>query len=424
VRPSGFSGTVGIIGAGAAGMYAAKLLQDAGIPYKIFEASAVKGGRIRPKTDFGEKHIELGAEFIHGSKSQLYTYASRQKVVKEKDPVRNKHVFSYYNGKVFQGRELLLQEGIISALRFKSKIEKYDGEDITVEQYLSRHKKKFPEKMWPLVNAFISNTEGTSIKRMGMYSFAKESNRWHSGDDDYNVAIPLLEMLQKEIGDASDGKTVSYSTQIKTVDHSGEKIVLTDQSGQTHEVDKLIVTVSLNVLKSGDIKFAPDLPDEKKTAIKTIGMDGGMKIFLKFKGPFVKEGPISLITDGVIPLMWRSQPNVYTVFVMGEKAEYLSSLGNKAETEVMEELNQVFKNEPGKLLTDFYIQDWLKEPFVKGGYSYASVGTEGQREILALPVGGRVFFAGEATHTNGHNATVHGAMETSVVAVKELLKTV
>lgn len=424
VKPSGFSGTVGIIGAGAAGMYAAHMLSKASIPYKIFEASSLKGGRIRPKRDFSDKHIELGAEFIHGSKSQFYSYASEQKVVKEKDPVKNKHVYSYYNGKIFQGRELLLQEGIIAALRFKGRIEKYEGEDITVEQYLSQHKKKFPEKMWPLVNAFICNTEGTSINRMGMYSFAKESLRWHSGDDDYNVSIPILDLLQSEIGAASDGANVHYNTPVKEIDYSGEKIILTDRSGQKHSVDKLIVTVSLNVLKSGDIRFTPELPDEKKKAMNAIGMDGGMKIFLKFKAPFVKGGPVSLITDGMIPMMWRSQPNVYTVFVMGEKAEYLSSQGNKAETIVMDELNKVFKDEPGKQLSDFYIQDWKNEPFVKGAYSYAAVGTEGNRELLAKPVNGKLFFAGEATHVNGHNSTVHGAMETGAIAVQELLKQV
>ena len=60
------SGTVIIVGSGAAGLYAAKTLKDAGMTVIILEASAVHGGRIRPLTGFGDFNVEAGAEFVHG----------------------------------------------------------------------------------------------------------------------------------------------------------------------------------------------------------------------------------------------------------------------------------------------------------------------------------------------------------------------
>jgi monoamine oxidase len=418
-----FEGVVGIIGAGAAGMYAAKLLNEAKTPYKIFEASGHKGGRIKSFVGFGERPIELGAETIHGSKSVLYNFASKQKVINKKIKVNPKQIYFLKEGKVFRGKEILSQEGIIAALKFEKEIEKYKGEDISILDYLKLNSKKYPSQNWPLINAFVSNNEGSCISRMGMYSLAKETNRWHSGDDNFFTSVPLLELLQKEIGYASDSSTI-YNCPIKEIDYSGNKITLINTAAEKFEVDKLIITVSLNVLKSSDIKFTPDLTEEKKAAFRKIGMDAGMKIIMKFKEPFVEGDALSIISDKSIPNMWKTQKNIFTSFVTGEKAEYLSEKGGEAEKIIMDELNKMFGNNPGRLLSDFYIQDWFKEPFIKGAYSYAAIGTEGNREILALPINNKIFFAGEATHTGGHNATVHGAMETGERAVSELLKTI
>jgi Flavin containing amine oxidoreductase. len=66
--------------------------------------------------------------------------------------------------------------------------------------------------------------------------------------------------------------------------------------------------------------------------------------------------------------------------------------------------------------------DWTKEPFIKGTYSFDKVGVGNSRQILAEPIEGRLFFAGEATCTNGHHASIHGAMESAERTVKEILE--
>ena len=74
LEDSTFEGSVAIIGAGAAGLYAAHLLSKRGIPVKVFEASDRIGGRIKPLTGFASFPIELGAEEIHGDNSVLYSF--------------------------------------------------------------------------------------------------------------------------------------------------------------------------------------------------------------------------------------------------------------------------------------------------------------------------------------------------------------
>ena len=68
-----------------------------------------------------------------------------------------------------------------------------------------------------------------------------------------------------------------------------------------------------------------------------------------------------------------------------------------------------------------HIMDWSKETFIKGAYSYQKVGTGDSRSTLAQSVDDKLFFAGEATNTEGHEATVHGAIQTADTAVEELV---
>ncbi len=71
---------------------------------------------------------------------------------------------------------------------------------------------------------------------------------------------------------------------------------------------------------------------------------------------------------------------------------------------------------------DFQLTDWANDPFAKGAYSYVKTGSIPQhREDLALPVDGKLFFAGEATHLD-HPSTVHGAYLSGIREAKRLLR--
>jgi len=79
-------------------------------------------------------------------------------------------------------------------------------------------------------------------------------------------------------------------------------------------------------------------------------------------------------------------------------------------------------NPASKFFLEYRIQDWSKEPFIKGGYSHpAMTANKKIRETLAAPIQNRVFWAGEATHPKAY-MTMHGAIETGDFAAKELME--
>lgn len=67
------------------------------------------------------------------------------------------------------------------------------------------------------------------------------------------------------------------------------------------------------------------------------------------------------------------------------------------------------------------VQDWAKEEFILGAYSYPTVGMGDARYVASASVADRIFFAGEAMNTNGHNSTVHGAIETGIREANRVL---
>jgi NADPH-dependent 2,4-dienoyl-CoA reductase/sulfur reductase-like enzyme len=69
VSPRQTAGNVIIVGAGVSGLYAAKVLKEAGVNVTILEASAVHGGRVRTITDFADFPIEAGAEYVQGKEN-------------------------------------------------------------------------------------------------------------------------------------------------------------------------------------------------------------------------------------------------------------------------------------------------------------------------------------------------------------------
>jgi monoamine oxidase len=110
---------------------------------------------------------------------------------------------------------------------------------------------------------------------------------------------------------------------------------------------------------------------------------------------------------------------------MGESADQLALLSeNEAIQELLTELSTLYPNGNVSSLYsgEFLYKNWANEPYIGGAYSYPSIHSAGQREVLASAISKKLFFAGEASNFNGHLATVHGAMETGYRAALEILE--
>jgi lysine-specific histone demethylase 1B len=170
----------------------------------------------------------------------------------------------------------------------------------------------------------------------------------------------------------------------------------------------------------------PALPSKKTTAFSKIGMGAGMKVFLKFSNKFFNQNIIggsicaAYADDSIGKLQHDS---VLLAFIMGEQAEYLTTLGSdEAITNaLLQELDLMYNGQATASFIASHVQNWTTNPFIKGAYSYSTIGMGDARKIATQPINKKLYFAGEAMNINGHHQTVHGALETGYREVVNIL---
>ncbi len=425
--PVDWDGKVAIIGGGAAGMYAAEKLRALDISYTILEAGSSLGGRVKTLKGFGDADIELGAEFVHGKRTDFYQIVKDEggDFVNVEDTESGRFLL---DGQLVTEDDAADDADIQKVYEFVDEVTDYDGGDISMEQYVDQFPSDFPQRTRAILNAVSANSAGTSLSRLGMKTLALEEDLWTAGNKDYLVPNKsYIDIFQSAYSTALTSDKIKYNWAVQSIDYSGERVKITNTNGQTETFDKVIITVPLKVLQDGDISFTPALPSAKTSAFDKIGMDAGMKILLKFDSAFWGNDFGGIIGGALVPEYWTpiGTSRVLTAFVMGEAAEYLSGEGNNAVNQVLAELDSMFGGQAASnAFADSHIEDWTKNPYVKGAYSYPKPGMGDARQTIASSVQGKLFFAGEATHTQGHSSTVHGAMETGGRAVAEIYESI
>lgn len=416
--------TVIIVGAGAAGMYAASWLRTKGVTVKILESSERRGGRVRTLENFADFKIEAGAEIIHGSNSALYQWAVQQGA-----QFVNYAPMNYYrlDGLLKNETQIQNDPDMIAAWNFVENATDYSGTDKTVAQRITEI--NLPARVRHIPNADLGNDWGTDNGQLSIKGITQESNAWTAGDNDYMMKNrSFAQILDTQF--ANILSDIQYNKKAVRIEYptGGAKPKVKDQTGVWHEADAVLLTVPLSILKNNGIEFFPVLPAWKTTAIQNIGMGNGMKIILKFSQRFWANNLGFLTSDQLGHVAWytskqRGNSHVLTFFVMGSRAATLSAQGAGAVTTVVNELNGLFgSNVASNALLASHIEDWSANPHIGGSYSYPIVNGGGlnARRDLAKKLNNKLFFAGEATHFAGHNSTLHGALETGLRAAKEI----
>lgn len=416
-----YRGRVIIVGAGAAGLYAAHLLKQHGADVVILEASDRVGGRIFADVSFADAPVERGAEEIHGRRSTWH------------DMVRDSGGFLNRNTDDFIEADAQLR--IASSLKndadytsvqdFIRQATNDQGSDVTVENRF--REKKRSQRMAHFANAELGNEYGTDNAELSIRGITEEDQLWTSGNGNYTrKSGSLYEVLNKEFADEIAG--VVLLSPVTSVNLRSADIQVLDGNGKEFLSDKIIITVPLTQLKKSKISFAPALPAKKLEAIDKIGMGPGMKVHLKFNRRFWAENTGSIFSSGIVPEYWDSHTGrgsdvVLTAFIMGT---FAAALYGKTDAEIIaacvDDLDRLYPGQAKTALLGGLVTDWTLMPFIEGAYSFPMVGGGiSCRKTLSEPIDNRLFFAGEATHYEGHSATVHGALETAFRAVKELL---
>lgn len=416
-----FTGKVVIVGAGIAGIYAAYILKNQGADVVVLEAANRYGGRIKPLTDFATFTIELGAEEIHGEKSVFYDLikAGNHSFITD---VLN-HLY-YFNGSLKTEAQATENTFFNIVDELTNGLSDYAGSDITAEAFAGSE--GVSDNVKHFFNAWIGNENGTDIGRIGMHGLRETDQRWTAGDNNFMLKdSDILSIIEQQFQEIIP--LIRLEKQVTEIDYSTSSVKVICADDDIVTADKVIVTVPLSIMQSNDISFVPALPDSKVAAYNRIGIDRGLKVIIKFDVMVWPANTGSIYGEGYVPEFWvtsgggRSDSEfILTAFIMGENAEYLTAQGDQMITTILAELDVIFGNASTHYV-DHVIQDWGNEPHIRGAYSYPKVGTGNAREIIASPVGNNLFFAGEATHTQGHAGTVHGAMETALRAALEII---
>ena len=429
---SAFTGKIIVIGAGAAGMYMAFLLNQKGMNVEILEASSRNGGRIQYLQGFSDFPLELGADEIYGNNHIWHELITGMGITVIERAPRPVYVLDgvpgtaedYQNDTDFQ-----VAQGFIN------EIPNYQGPDITIQNAITSAGIK--NRVHHIMNAEIGNQYGTSNDRLSIRGASSQQNNFEGGSGIYVVQgqshITILNSVFASIRDK-----IKHNTPVSSIDYTGALVEIRDTNGEVHSAEKVIITVPISILKDGDISFTPTLSGSKLNAIQNLGMDAGMKVAIAFNANFWGADTTSIISDGVVPRYYapglgRSNSNsVLTAYIMGEQAEFLNNFeDNQIYESLLAELDKLYHGNASRLVArdkeeniQGVVKNWTKEPYIKGAYSYPKVGSSLAREILALPVDNRLFFAGEATGLKGDFGTVQGALTSAERVLEEIVEAI
>jgi monoamine oxidase len=186
------------------------------------------------------------------------------------------------------------------------------------------------------------------------------------------------------------------------------------------------MTVSTGMLASGEIEFAPGLPDWKMEAVMGLPTGTENKICLHFDrdvfGPDGRGYHNTWNDNGDTGGFEASTMGLNTAvsFVGGRFALWLEKQGQQAAEEyAIDRVPEVFGNDIRQHVTRSIVTAWATEPWTLGSYSCALPGQAHQRRQLARPLDEKVFFAGEATTISDHSCC-HGAFSSGIRAAKEI----
>jgi monoamine oxidase len=434
-----------IIGAGAAGLAAARDLAAAGLSVTIIEARDRIGGRVHTVRDEAlNLPLELGAEFVHGKHPALINLLDSSRTTFS--DVTERHWY-FENGVISHSNEFWNKLTALFDLMSKEK------PDQTFAQFLNSLPAD-PEtaRAKDVATRYVQGFHAADIQRVGVHGLiaANEAEDQVGGHHSFRVPAGYETVLQRLNEEAKEhGAILQLNAVVREIHWSKNNVEVICFSGERQQrfaASRAIITLPLGVLQeksktNAAVRFVPALPDEKQRAIGEIPMGHVVRIVLVFSERFWEaldlpgtgaQEDLSQLgfihcPEAAIPTWWSLLPLRAPVLVGWAGGTRAEKIAGMSEAECVLEATRSLKKIFGvsemslrKVLLQSYSHNWNKDPFSRGAYAYLPVdGLEKQQE-LARPVQNTIFFAGEATSV-GHIGTVHGALESGQRAAKEIL---
>jgi monoamine oxidase len=392
---------VAIIGAGAAGLGAAHALKDSGLSIIVLEARDRVGGR---------GHT-IGCGWLHSADQNSFVAIAEGlnfEVNKALPPWRER---AYGNAFPKQERDEFIRAIDEFYERAEEAAKRAQGHDIAANLCLE------PGNRWnPMIDAistYINGCELDAVSILDMDAYEDTNINWRLRRGygalmtAYGAALPL-----------------ALNCEVTLIDHSGKRVRIETSQG-TLTADKVVVTVPTNLIADEAIRFHPALPS-KVDAARGLPLGLADKVMLALDDPdaLPKEGNLRGATMrtamGSYHLRPFGQPCIEGFFG-GSFAQQLENAGPGAlSAQAIDEVVALLGGDYRRKLKPLSESRWAHDSFARGSYSHALPGHAGDRAVLAAPIDGRLFFAGEATSPNFFS-TAHGARDSGERAAGEVM---
>lgn len=399
---------IAVIGAGAAGIAAGRRLAEAGVRFMLIEARPRLGGRAWTVPVAGLPQ-DFGCGWLHSGDANPWTrIAEASGFTIDRTPAPW----------TTDQRDMSFAEDEFRAWRAASAAF-YKRLDAAGEEAHDRPASDFlePGGRWnALLNAISSYANGAELDLVSVRDVARYE------DDGVNWRV--REGYGAMIAAYGAPLPVALDCAVTEIDHSGVQLRIATARG-TVTARAAIVTLPTSLIAGESVRFRPALP-EKLDACAGLPLGLADKVLLAIDRPeeLPPETRVFGATDrtgiGAYHIRPFGRPVIEGYFG-GRLARQLEQEGEGALADfAVEELAGRLGSGIRARLSPLAATAWGSDPLARGSYSHALPGKAGAREVLARPVDGRLFFAGEACSA-GSFSTAHGAHETGVAAAEAAL---
>lgn len=414
-----------IIGAGLAGIAAARTLRD---DYVVLEADKKIGGRVQSeiiKTPEGKNVIiNPGAQWLHRDvrvntpENPLLAYAQSSELIRDTMP---REFWRHGSQDTYVGKMKLIQSA-------RTLIDNHTGPDTDLHT---------------LFNPLGSN-ESVLSTTFGEVETGAPLREVSAEDVRELVACNKGDFTRKGLGKFVENYAADVMPNIRLNNpvslirwNSGPNkgVEIHTKNGDIYRAKRCIITVSVGVLKSGDIRFEPELPQAYKEQLSHINMGNFNKVFLVFKPgfkfPVNHNTHLDVRTEDGQDIFYLARDNgqpLVTTFLGGELARLCDRDPAGATKMAIDGLCEIWGDHVRQNIADTRVTRWGNNDLVQGGYSRVDIGHHAVRQTLAEPIADTLYLAGEAIGAkhpeSGRNWATHmaGAVLSGERAAKLILR--